>query len=509
MTLGVAIQVWAVEAGKKFPNSPADAGQYLVQKCKTAGLQPPKNPPEYVKYWQDRQTPKGDISSNAQRSGRKPKLSAPRVQAAYRAILACAKAGRDRPYESADVIATECKYVKKLLAETGARISTLIARIRQLHPRFGRHLLRARWHMTAECEQDRLATAQDLLSNYGDKLDYVVHFDAKTVYLQEKEIYGYVDLAVGYTVSHIAAATKNSRVIKLRYYAAVNAKLGAFFIMYYTGTADLPANRRGAHYKVSSGVQQHRLAPGSHILHCLPELCSPLLGSPPEVGVALLHPHPQHTPPLLNCCLGVRIVPALPCANAIICVVGLCHQPAAVPLPHHFHQQPGGCDHSQIPPLSAGVYHNALTHPHRSPLAQAACFHSILLNQHLSICYSIQHPLWLAAPASTHAASQGAAAGVGGTHRHVGTVLAELLANCACHLVGVLVCAAVGEAAMLQVVDSRQPCLLSLLAVLPTRPAHFFPDTPAAAMLLMCLGACRNPQERRHWESQCRRPTTL
>ena len=62
---------------------------------------------------------------------------------------------------------------------------------------------------------------------------------------------------------------------------------------------------------------------------------------------------------------------------------------------------------------------------------------------------------------------------------------------------------------MLQVVDSRQPCLLSLLVVLPTRPAHFSPDTPAAAMLLMCLGACRNPQEKRHWASQCRRQTTL
>ena len=90
MTLGVAIRVWAVEAGNKFPTAPADAGQYLVEKCKTAGLQPPKNPAEYVKYWQGRQTPKGDISSNAQRSGRKPKLSAPRVQAAYRAILAWA-----------------------------------------------------------------------------------------------------------------------------------------------------------------------------------------------------------------------------------------------------------------------------------------------------------------------------------------------------------------------------------------------------------------------------------
>ena len=147
----MAVRVYAIEAAMQFPDDLAAAAKSLVQKCQTAGLKPPVNPGNYINTWRDRQTAKGDIRSNAQRSGRKAKLSAPRVQAAYRAILAWAKAGRDRPYESADVIATECKYVKKLLAETGAQISTLIARIRQLHPRFGRHLLRARWHMTAEC----------------------------------------------------------------------------------------------------------------------------------------------------------------------------------------------------------------------------------------------------------------------------------------------------------------------------------------------------------------------
>jgi len=321
----MALRVWAVDAANQFPNKLADAGRYLLQKCKEAGVKAPANPEGYVKYWKGRMTARGDITSKAQHSGRKPKLTDARVQAAYKAILAWEKAGRDRPYESADDVAAACPHVKKLLERTGAKINTLIARIKKRHPYFGRHLLRAKWHMTAECKQDRLTTAQDLLSNYSDKLDYVVHLDAKTVYLQEKVIYGYVDLAVGYSVSYFAAATKNNRVIKLRYYAAVNAKLGAFFIMYYTGTTDMPANRPGAHYKVRSAVEQHWLSPLLHILDCLPELCSPLLGSALEARVTLPHPQPQHTPTLLNCCLGIRIVPALPCANAVICVVRLCH----------------------------------------------------------------------------------------------------------------------------------------------------------------------------------------
>lgn len=317
------MRVYAIEAAMQFPDNLAEAAACLVQKCQTAGLKPPANPGNYINTWRDRQTPKGDIRSNAHRSGRKPKLTSGNVQAAYKAILAWEKAGRTRPYESAQNVAAECPYVKKLLTKTGTCISTLIARIQQKHPRFGRKLLKAKWHMTAECQQERLATAQDLLDNYGDKLDFVVHLDAKTVLLQEKKIYGMVDLDVGYTVSRVPAATKNSRVIKLRYYAAVNAKLGAFFIIYYTGTTGMPANRPGAHYKVRSAVEQHWLSLSSNILQCCPQLCSPLLGSAPEARVTLLNPHPQHTPTLLNCCLRIRIVLALPFANAVICVVGL------------------------------------------------------------------------------------------------------------------------------------------------------------------------------------------
>jgi len=323
MTLGMAVRVYAIEAAMQFPDVLAAAAKSLVQKCQTAGLKPPVNPGNYINTWRDRQTAKGDIRSNAHRSGRKPKLTSGNVQAAYKAILAWEKAGRTRPYESAQHVAAECPYVKKLLTKTGTCISTLIARIQEKHPRFGRKLLKVKWHMTAECQQERLATAQDLLDHYGDKLDFVVHLDAKTVLLQEKKIYGMVDLDVGYTVSRVPAATKNSRVIKLRYYAAVNAKLGAFFIIYYTGTTDMPANRPGAHYKVRSAVKQHWLSLSNDILQCLPQLCSPLLSSALEGGVTPLHPQPQYTPTLVNCCLRIRMVLALAFADAVVCVVGL------------------------------------------------------------------------------------------------------------------------------------------------------------------------------------------
>ena len=292
MTLGPAIRAYAVQAAKQFPDDMPAACKYLASLCKTAGLQPPKNAAQFINTWRDRLTPDGDIISNASRSGRPQKLTDAKVQAAYKHLLAWEKAGRDLPYESAEVAQTECAYVKQLLEKSGAQFSTLLARIKKLHPRFGRHLLRARWHMTDECQQDRLTKARELLTGYADKLDFVVHLDAKTVYLQEKVLYGYVDLDVGYTVSYIKAATKNSRVIKLRYYAAVNSKLGPFFIIYYTGTTDMPANRPGAHYKVGSVLEHRRLSPTNHIQQCLPQPCSPLLRGAAEAGVVIIDPQP-------------------------------------------------------------------------------------------------------------------------------------------------------------------------------------------------------------------------
>jgi hypothetical protein len=429
MTLGTAVRALAAQAARQFPNDMAAACKHLLAQCRSAKLQPPANPAEFIKYWQGRLTAKGDIRSNAHRSGRKQKLTDAKVQAAYKAMLAWEKAGRERPYESAQEAATECAFVKQLLAKTGAKFSTLLARIKQKHPRFGRHVLRAKWHMSAECQQSRLATAQDLIANYADKLDFVVHLDAKTVYLQETVIYGYVDLDVGYTVSRTASATKNSRVIKLRYYAAVNAKLGAFFIMYYTGTTDMPANRPGAHYKVGSGVYQHWLPPANHVHQCLLQLCSPPLGAASQARLVFLHPQPQHTQTPPNCCVGVSIVFALPRAHAIICAVGLCHQPAAVALSHNLNQQPVRGDHGKVPPLSARAHHNAPTHVHAPHAWQAACFYSIQLNQLLCICHIIQHPLRLAAPTAAYTARQCGGAGVGSTHGHVGTVLAGLLSS--------------------------------------------------------------------------------
>jgi hypothetical protein len=270
MTLGQMQQVFAAQAANQYPDDAAAAGRLLVQKCKEQQVPAPKNPRQYVLTWGHRGTPAGNMISFATRAGRKEKLKPQQVEAAYRHIISWEKDGRDRPWEKAGEIARECKFVIELLQRTDATIGTLVAKIKHRHPRFGRHKLRVRWGMTPECQTDRLDTARNLLANYADKLDNVVQFDAKTVYLQEKVIYGYVDLAVGYTMSRAVVAKKQGKVIRLKYYGAVNAQLGPFFIIYYTGTTDLPAKRGRLHFKVCSVTKQCRRTLSTHMQHSLP-----------------------------------------------------------------------------------------------------------------------------------------------------------------------------------------------------------------------------------------------
>lgn len=266
MTLGVRQQGLAITAAIKHPGNAAAAGQWLVQQCHEQKLDPPENPRQYVLRWMDRGTPSGGIISYASRSGRKQMLKPRQVETAYQRIIHFEKDGLERPWKNANDIARDCPVVRKLLQVTGASMGTLLAKIKERHPRFGLHKLRARWGMTPQVQQDRLSKAELLKAEYADKLDNAVFFDAKTVYLQETTLYGYVDLDVGYTMSRSVVAKKQGKVIRLKYYAAVNAKLGPFFIIYYTGTTDMPAKRGRLHYKVWLSAEQFRCTLSKHML---------------------------------------------------------------------------------------------------------------------------------------------------------------------------------------------------------------------------------------------------
>lgn len=251
MTYGAVVISAAILASKQKPGDTAAAGRELASHCKTLGLQTPANPSQFVRTWRDRMDCEGNIQYDSSKSGQQWKLSAAQVERAYKAIIGWKQAGQQLPYECCEDAAENCEEVKQVLVESGAAMGTLENRIKQKHPKFGRYQLTVRWQLSADNKRKRVATCKKLLAAHREQLKRVVHLDAKTVLMYEKVMYGLVDLSVPYSVCRIKPARRNSRVIKIKYYAAVNAQLGPFFMTFGTGTTNMPSTRDGLNYTVS------------------------------------------------------------------------------------------------------------------------------------------------------------------------------------------------------------------------------------------------------------------
>lgn len=251
MTLGDVVIAAAILAHKEYPKDLAAAGRRLVSHCSILGQQPPANPSQFVKLWRDRMDTRGNIDHHGSNSGRKEKLTEAQVEEVCQAVIGWKKAGRQLPYETYEDAAENCETFKRVLAESGAALGTLVNRIKAKHPKFGRYQLTVRWKLSARNKTDRVSKCEKLLAEYREQLHKVVHLDAKTVLMYEKVIHGLIDLSEPYSVCRFAPAKRGGKIIRVKYYAAVNAVLGPVFMMFYTGTTGMPSTREGLNYKVS------------------------------------------------------------------------------------------------------------------------------------------------------------------------------------------------------------------------------------------------------------------
>lgn len=84
----------------------------------------------------------------------------------------------------------------------------------------------------------------------------VIFIDAKTMYMKVGSRFGWVDRTVEDTFSTpFSASLKNPMALK--YYIAVNYRIGKVLLVFYTGTTGMPANRDPANpYLVSNYLQK-------------------------------------------------------------------------------------------------------------------------------------------------------------------------------------------------------------------------------------------------------------
>jgi hypothetical protein len=134
-------------------------------------------------------------------------------------------------------------------------MDTLIRRIKEVHPKFACTDVKVRWHLSDDNKQQRLSICQELLQAFRQLLHRVVFVDAKTVWVWEEDVRGWVDTSVPNCCEGIRPAYHQGRVVRLKYYAAVHNRLGAFWIRFYTGTSGMPYNRDGHNFRVSFMLQ--------------------------------------------------------------------------------------------------------------------------------------------------------------------------------------------------------------------------------------------------------------
>lgn len=271
--------------------------------CAQLHLPLPKNIPQFIRTWAPRLTPDGFIIRHAGNAGRPPSTSPQMVEAAYQAVINWKKAGFDRPFASIEQAVARSPEIQKVLRESGISPERLFDLMKEAHPhlRFGK--ITVRWKLTDDNKAERVSVCTTLKRMYRNLLHRLVFVDAKTICMCEEEIMGWVDTSVPGYAEGIRPATYKSRIIRLRYYAAVHCKLGPVFLKFYTGTSGMDHTHDGHNYRVSQAMNSCGAPPpltcrttfaswAAQRVHCASRALTP---SSTHSHSTLLPLRPQHT----------------------------------------------------------------------------------------------------------------------------------------------------------------------------------------------------------------------
>lgn len=380
MVLAIALIVTAGLAYRIAKGNITQAVHWFNNTLESANLPKPANAWDYVGLWGPRLDDDGRVEGRSELAGRPPKLSPQHVETAYEGALAWRSHGRTEPYASEAELATDCPEFKQVLDETGVNATTLIKRIRDVHPHFKRAKLHGETKLTAKHEEKRLAVCKVLLSLEVRLLLRVVFLDAKTIMLNDKDIYGWVDMSKEHSFIKSKPPRYDRHIISIKYYAAVNAVLGPVWICYYTGTSGILATHDGKDYKVSLRNKELWCIARLHMQQCLPQLSLPG-GRGFGLCASTTFIHLQNAETSTLCSLCQCLITRPPFFQGVIRVLTLSNKPINMTLSLHLNQQVGWVHNIHIPGVTRQVnLYAARLCLHRHHTRQWVCLHSIPLN---------------------------------------------------------------------------------------------------------------------------------
>lgn len=320
---------------------PAATTQFLAH-CNQMGLKPPKDAAAFVTYWGEEWAQHQSVEGHGSNSGRHRLLSADDVQLVLNKMLQWRADGRTEPYGSIAELKQECPEVRELLEGKGVSNSTVARRLHEACPALKYAKIYPKPKYCQRQLDDRYYTAAGHLEVATDTpktLERVIWIDAKTMYMKVEARRAWVLTTAEDTFeTTLPGSMKNS--MKLKYYIAVNYRLGALMLVFYTGTTDMPADRDPSKvYLVSSANVELRGGATEPVLHSSLNGCAPVLLAVMLRGRCLRH-QPHHAVTCLLSCNCQCIVPAGPVSQAGIVIVSLRVELAAVLLPLNFNQNP-------------------------------------------------------------------------------------------------------------------------------------------------------------------------
>lgn len=242
----------AANSYSKFPGDFKAAKADFLAGCKGRDFTPPRSLDWFVSYWGREWKLKGSVAGNASNSGRKLLISDAQAKVAVGVVLGWREEGRSGPYRSTKDLVKNSAAVKSILKKTGATVKTLQRAMKRVHPTLSYRKLVVKARLTEDHKEDRVTISKQNLAATDEELKTVVWIDAKTMYMNITQRYGWVDSLQEDIFETNRCSTRKSNIIKLKYYIAVNARLGGVMLVFYTGTTGMPADRDGKTYLVSA-----------------------------------------------------------------------------------------------------------------------------------------------------------------------------------------------------------------------------------------------------------------
>lgn len=205
--------------------------------------------------WGPRLLDSGEIEEYASNSGRPKTLTDAQIAACYVEARNWWLAGRAAPYASAAQLISDSTVVHTIVTDAGITSETLTRNLKEYDPHFKYGALHDRAFLDDAHRQGRIECSTVNKARFDDDKQRVVWVDEKVLCLSQETCHGWYSSAAEDYHWRLPVPTHQSKPVKIKYIIGVNYLLGPVWIKFFTGTSDMPADRDGHAYRVSSALE--------------------------------------------------------------------------------------------------------------------------------------------------------------------------------------------------------------------------------------------------------------